>query len=683
MIRAIKDNMTKNNWSIEVDEKQLKEIAEKTNIREGAFYKKSNGMYEALITEGNFKGLFDKTFFEKIADILSGDKKIDMEAYIDNKLTFHYNQKLVELDNMYQEQKVKLDTNVSPLYIDYANKKLKEDFNLSKQDINLYFQQSEDIVSLMERIEKNEKASKTINQDVVVKSISEHLIAKFGKDIQVKEEEIIKNISDLVQIERLHFKENGYYLDTVVINDLQEKHKVQGKYGELIKTLDNANMHASLKKEYLSQIFMNNIPEGAALFLLFTNEYNSIKSIREEIDKYKANSYFTDFELKLIDEFTKVSNDETTELHAKLQGISDYDERISCMNSIRLQNENCELTDVERTLLMEKYQITSEEVDNIQNNLILSSVKPTINSIEHVIDQLRIVKPQYTEFETDLIKLLTNVSEEETSTLFAEVNGTKDVNAIVELIKKYDKTTKESIINNEVKRLYIEQNKYSEKELELIQQQLQFKGIPATVDNIDMIANELHIEESNIISQVSKLLNENRMTLEDKSVDERITELLSENKQKTDAKEKLELELKGLKQKQELLEDINEITIKKNELESELSNYKNELESKERNVLKDIANRLSVKFDIETPGNFDELVNEIINQSKPSELGPIYIAKKKFGYKEGQIIVRNPQRLLPSEIIEQYGYIKNEIIDKMTEEEKFELLIKVKLPNSI
>lgn len=682
MIRAIKDNMTKNNWSIEVDEKQLKEVAEKTNIREGAFYKKKNGMYEALITEENFKGLFNKTLFEKMVNILPGNKKVNIEDYINNKLTFYYNQKFVELDNKYQEQKVKLDNDISPVYIDYANKKLKEDYGLAERDINLYFQQSEDIESLMELIEKNEKVSKTINQDVVVKSISEHLRAKFGKDIQVKEEDIIKNISDLVQIERLHFKENGYYLDTVVINELQKKHEMQGKYSELIKTLDNANMHASLKKEYLSQVFMNNIPEGAALFLLFTNEYNSINSIRDVIEEYKANSNFTDFELRLIDEYTKVSSDETTKLHAKLQGISDYDERISCMTSMRLQNENSELTDVERTLLMEKYQITNEEVDNIQNNLILSSSKPTINSIEHVIDQLRIVKPQYTEFETDLIKLLTNVSDEETSTLFAEVNGTKDVNAIVELIKKYDKTAKQSIINNEVKRLYIEQNKYSEKELELIQQQLQFKGIPATVDNIDMIANELHIEESNIISQVSKLLNENRSTLEDKSVDERITELLSENKQKTKAKEKLELELKELKQQQELIKDINEITTKKNELESELSNYKNELESKERNVLKDIANRLSVKFDIETPGNFDELLNEIITQNKPCDPESIFIAKKKFGYKDGQVIARNPQRLLPNELIEQYEFTKSEIIDKMTEEEKLELLIKVKLPNS-
>lgn len=32
MIRPIKDNMIKNNWSIEVNEKQLKEV-EKTNIR--------------------------------------------------------------------------------------------------------------------------------------------------------------------------------------------------------------------------------------------------------------------------------------------------------------------------------------------------------------------------------------------------------------------------------------------------------------------------------------------------------------------------------------------------------------------------------------------------------------------------------------------------------------------------
>ncbi|WOO89456.1 hypothetical protein R2F61_01765 [Mollicutes bacterium LVI A0078] len=631
MIRAIKDNMTKNNWSIEVDEKQLKEVAEKTNIREKAFYKKSNGMYEALITESNFKGLFDKTFFEKITDILPGDKKIDMEAYIDNKLTLHYNQKYVELDNMYQEQKGKLDTNISPLYIDYANKKLKEDYNLAERDVNLYFQQSEDIVSLMERIEKNEKVSKMINQDIVVKSISEHLRAKFGKDIQVKDEDIIKNISDLVQIERLHFKENGYYLDTVVINELQKKYGMQGKYGELIKTLDNANMHASLKKEYLSQIFMNNIPEGAALYLLFTNEYNSIERIRKIIEEYKTNSNFTDFELKLIDEYTKVSNNEATELHAKLQSISDFDERISYMNSIRLQNENSELTEVERTLLMDKYQITNEEVDNIQNNLILSSVKPTMNTIEHVIDQLRIVKPQYTELETDLIKLLTNVSEDEIVNLFTEVNGTRDVNVIAELIKKYDKTAKQSVINNEVKRLYIEQNKYSDKELELIQQQLQFKGIAATIDNIDMIANELHIEESNIISQVSKLLNENRSSLEEKSVDERITELLSENKQKTEAKEKLEAELKELKQKHELLEDINEINKKKNELESELSNYKNELESKERNVLKDIADRLSVKFDVETPGNFDELLNEIINKNKQCDPEVIYIAKKKFG----------------------------------------------------
>lgn len=671
--------MTKNNWSIEVDEKQLKEVAEKTNIREGAFYKKGNGMYEALITEENFKGLFEKTFFEKMVNILPNNKKLDIEKYIDNKLTFHYNQKLVELDNIYQEQKAKLDTNISPLYIDYAKKKLKEDYNLAERDINLYFQQSEDIESLMEFIEKNEKVSNTINQDIVVQSISEHLRAKFGKDIQVEEKEIIKNISDLVQIERLHYKKNGYYLDTVVINDLQEKHGMQGKYGELIKTLDNANMHASLKKEYLSQVFMNNIPEGAALFLLFTNEYNSINSIRDVIEEYKANSNFTDFELRLIDEYTKVSSDETTELHAKLQGISDYDERISCMNSIRLQNENCELTDVERTLLIERYQITSEEVDNIQNNLILSSFKPTISSIEHVIDQLRITRPQYTELETDLIKLLTNVSEEETSTLFAEVNGTKDVNAIVELIKKYDKTTKESIINNDVKRLYIEQNKYSDKELELIQQQLQFKGIPATVDNIDMIANELHIEESNIISQVSKMLNENRSTLEDKSVDERITELLSENKQKTEAKEKLELELKELKQKQELINDINEITTKKNDVELELKEYQTELESKERNVLKDIANRLSIKFDIETPGNFDELLNEIINQNKTSDPKQIYIAKKKFGFENGEVIERNVNRLVGALVFDKFDVVCSEVVGEMSDNIVVEYVQQIKI----
>lgn len=677
MIRAIKDNMTKNNWSIEVDEKQLKEIAEKTNIREGAFYKKSNGMYEALITEENFKGLFDKTFFEKMVNILPNNKKVDIEKYIDNKLTFHYNQKLVELDNIYQEQKGKLDTNISPLYIDYAKKKLKEDYNLAERDINLYFQQSEDIESLMERIEKNEKVSNTINQDIVVKSISEHLRAKFGKDIQVEEEEIIKNLSDLVQIERLHYKKNGYYLDTVVINDLQEKHEMQGKYGELIKTLDNANMHASLKKEYLSQVFMNNIPEGAALFLLFTNEYNSINSIRDVIEKYKANSNFTDFELRLIDEYTKVSNDEVTELHTNLQSISDFDERISYMNSIRLQSENSELTDVERTLLMEKYQITNEEVDNIQDNLILSSTKPTMNSIEHVVDQLRIFKPQYTEFETDLIKLLANVSEDEIANLFAEVNGTKDVNTITELIKKYDKTAKESIINNEVKRLYIEQNKYSEKELELIQQQLQFKGIPATVDNIDMIANELHIEESNIISQVSKLLNENRMTLEYKSVDERITELLSENKQKTEAKEKLELELKELKQKQELINDINEIAAKKNEVELELKECQTELESKERNVLKDIADRLSVKFDIETPGNFDELLNKIVNQNKSNDPELIYIAKKKFGIRnnifKGNKFLSN---LEESEKVEVFSKLNQEQL-KIIGENNFEEYVQV------
>lgn len=447
---------------------------------------------------------------------------------------------------------------------------------------------------------------------------------------------------------------------------------MQGKYGELIKTLDNANMHASLKKEYLSQVFMNNIPEGAALFLLFTNEYNSIYSIRDVIEKYKANSNFTDFELRLIDEYTKVSNDEITELHTNLQSISDFDERISYMNSIRLQSENSELTDVERTLLMEKYQITNEEVDNIQDNLILSSTKPTMNSIEHVVDQLRIFKPQYTEFETDLIKLLANVSEDEIANLFAEVNGTKDVNTIIELIKKYDKTAKQSIINNEVKRLYIEQNKYSEKELELIQQQLQFKGIPATVDNIDMIANELHIEESNIISQVSKLLNENRSTLEDKSVDERITELLSENKQKTEAKEKLELELKELKQKQELINDINEITTKKNDVELELKEYQIELESKERNVLKDIANRLSIKFDIETPGNFDELLNEIIIQSKPGDPESIYIAKKKFAIYEGQFVKVNLNRIPQECIVEVFEKIKDDIYNLIPDEEKLE-----------
>lgn len=656
MIKAVKDSKTKNNWSIEVDDKHLIEVAQKTNIRQKSFFKNKNELYCSLITDKQFISLLTNSPKQVLLKKLSGDNKPDIESYISETLNYEYNSKWIELNNQLNELKVKTQVENSGLYVMFANEKIKESYDISERDIKYHFEQSESICELEEKLKKFEKTNKVINTEMVVNSIAQYLQLKFGNDIQVSKEEIINNIDDLTKIERAHFKLNGYYLSNSIITNLQEQYKTLGKYGELISVLGTTNMNASLKKEYLSQVFMNNIPEGTALFLLFANKFNNIDDVRKIIEENVDESGFTEFELLLVDKYSKVDSDSKQSFHTAINNINDLEEKVSLIEKVRLQNETKELTEVERKLIKSVYQINDEEVNNLQNNLILSSSELNVASIERVLEQLNIGKPKYTKLEKGLISHIANANEENNHLLFNALDGSNEVNRVIEVAKTFDKTNEKSLINNEVKKLYVEQGTYTQEEIDLIQEQLIYQCVEATCDEIDRVASTLHIEESNVMKQISKMLNNERSMLESKSVNERITELLSENEQLFTTNNELKEELKTYKQKAALVQEINEIVNKKNQVESDLNSYVKELEEKEKNVLKDIANRLSVKFELDETQSFDELLNQIINQNKKVE--SIYIAKKKFG-------IRNNQ------------FKSNKVLSNLEEHEKVEVFSKL------
>lgn len=226
-----------------------------------------------------------------------------------------------------------------------------------------------------------------------------------------------------------------------------------------------------------------------------------------------------------------------------------------------------------------------------------------------------------------------------------------------------------------VKKLYIEQGTYTQEEIDLIQEQLIFQRVEATCDEIDHTAKKLHIEESNVMKKISKILSDERSALESKTVNERISELLSENEQLFNTNENLKDELKSYKQKSELIIEMNEIINKKNQVEDELKCLNIEMKSKEANVLKDIANRLSIKFEIDDTKNFDELLTQIVNQNKKSE--PIYISKKKFGIKNNQFKSNKfLSNLEEQEKVEVFTKLTNEQL-KLIGEENFDEYVQV------
>lgn len=675
MIKAVKDSKTKNNWAIEVDEKHLIEVAQKINIRQKSFFKNKNGLYCSLITDKQFVSLLTNSPKQVILKKLTGDNKPDIESYISEKLTYEYNSKWIELNDQINDLKENAQVEISDLYVKFANDKIKESYDISERDIKYHFERSESISELENKLKKFEKDNKYINAEIVVNSITQYLQFKFGNDIQVSKEEIINNIDDLTKIERAHFKLNGYYLSNSIITKLQEQYKTQSKYGELINVLGTTNMHASLKKEYLSQVFINNVSEGTALFLLFTNKFNNINDVRKIIEENIIESGFTEFELLLVDRYSQVDNASKQSLHARINNIDDLEGKLSYIESVRNQNESKEFTEVERKLLMEVYQINDEDIDSIEQNLILSSYRPSVASVERILGQLKIGKPKYTKLEKGLIKHVANVTDEESKMLFNELDNVYEINNIIELAKSYDKKNEKSLINSEVKKLYIEQGTYTQEEIDLIQEQLIFQRVEATCDEIDHTAKKLHIEESNVMKKISKILSDERSALESKTVNERISELLSENEQLFNTNENLKDELKSYKQKSELIIEMNEIINKKNQVEDELKCLNIEMKSKEANVLKDIANRLSIKFEIDDTKNFDELLTQIVNQNKKSE--PIYISKKKFGIKNNQFKSNKfLSNLEEQEKVEVFTKLTNEQL-KLIGEENFDEYVQV------
>lgn len=631
MIKAVKDNRTKNNWSIEVDEKEVEAVALKTNIRVKAFYKNHNDMYCTLISESAFRDLLAPTFASNIRGKLTKPKDFDIEDYISESLTYAYNRKWIELDNMLAEKKDNIDSDSNTLYMQYARFKIKENYNIEEKDISLYFEQSGNFETLLERLSKLEDKAELTNVNIIVESISDYLQMKYGKGIEVDRKQIIDNLDDLREIEIIHFKLNGYYLSAGLINDLQEKYNMQGKYQELIKLLDRESIHSSIKKEFLTQTFLRKVSEKVAVFLFITNEYTQLSDVGNVFDNYDTELQFTEFELALIDSMLKFQKDEMLNAQNKLLALDSIDEKIKYLNEVKLKNKIIELSQIEKDLMSKYYKLSTDEVDSVQNSIILTSQQPTIEVIEHCIEQLNLNNKQFI----------------------------------------YD-------INKEVKQLLLNQNKYTDKDLTMIQGQLIFNQMEATVENIEIVAKELHIEDVNIMKHISKLLDDNRAEVNSKSIDERVNELLSENTLKSDKILQLETELQELIQKEELQKELSEIINEKNQFKIELEEYNKELESKEKDVLKEIANRLCTKFDIERQGNFDELLDEIINQLKCEENEDIYIAKKKFAIFEGQFIKSNLNRLPEQSLIEVFEQINVQCYSIIPKEDRSEYIVKIK-----
>lgn len=629
MIRLIKDDKTKDNWAIEVDKENLNNISNLTNIREKSFYENKQELYCSLISDGQLKQIVGGTL------IALRPKKKGVEEYISESLTAAYNTKLIKLRNELQDVD-DLKSSDSNLYKRYARKKMKEEYNISNSDIEMYLQNLETVEELESKLTSLQISKQLIDQDVITKSIEEYLKIKYGKELIIDDKYIADNLNNLSLIEREHFRKNGYELSSTVINSLQESYNNVGKYGELIRLISSLKMNASLKKEFLLQIFVNNISEYEANYLLLTNEFKTSTEIVIVIKEYTNYRQFTVFEQLMIKALSKATGNELKMLYSKLADIEGTEEKVKYLENRRIRNSNVELSNVEKELIKHKYEIKDSTIDELQNLLIVMGSEPTLEKIDNSLKQLNVVLPQYTRFEMELINLITNVSSEEELNLYNELNGLKDIRKINELRIKYDKSSEDSIINSELRKALIAQAKYSETNLNEIENQLKFKGFRSTLENIELVASELHIEDSTLMHQITKLLNDTRETIIDKSVNEQIEELLSENQLLTTNNKELEIKLKEFKQKQELHDDIAVLIEDKNSKQLECEKYDAELKLREKDVLKLIADKLSIKFDVEIEGNFNELLDEIIQKNNDKYIKPKYICKKKFGIKNNQ-----------------------------------------------
>lgn len=468
------------------------------------------------------------------------------------------------------------------------------------------------------------------------------LLEKLGSLDELKNlsKTLNKIISDLDQ----SIKEKTIQLDSTVFLDKAEKEKLETNQRELKKNLENniilANENSNVNKSFLEIIELNN--------KIIKNNENllRIKSEKEEahtiLAKNKEKSFFIKNEIKEIKKLIEKLAPESTKLEkVKNENLLLNEKKDEHKENIRVIQRQIDET-ASKIKNIEKSAITiKEKIEKI-------SVKKDINIVElkQLIDDNRVLITNLHLKENDRQTTSQHQKDIESSAnqIKDKINQLKEqfLNINNNIYKFFPKTFNDSNLVNESfqNQLFIAKKLYQDLMINSTKKDQVKRKLNETIKTIQLLEGELKnavakVKEFETLNHLmNTLINAKSYIRENKPKECPLckTSIIDQNTIIND----IESSLSRLSNNDSLLENLENATLLKDEIDEKVSTYRS-IEKSDQFILDEIEN-----FEASTSKNLDNILNDY-----------------NIPFKDFEIINNNYEPL--KELIKQYVSISNDI----------------------